>query len=248
MSLSVPLMLGGCSMSMAWMPMSGQTWLGAAASFLVMWVVMMVAMMLPSLVPMLWRYRAAIGGVGGTRAALLTVLVSVGYFLVWSALGVAAFALGAGVAAAEMRLSALARGIPIAVGALVLIGGALQFTEWKAHHLACCRAGPARCDAVARREAVERCGASQRGDILRANAQTALRYGVRQGVHCCACCAGLTAILLVAGVMDLRVMAAVTAVITAERIAPAGEQVARAIGAAVVAAGSFLIVRAVALV
>ena len=35
------------------MPMSGHTWLGAAASFLGMWVVMMVAMMLPSLVPML---------------------------------------------------------------------------------------------------------------------------------------------------------------------------------------------------
>jgi predicted metal-binding membrane protein len=35
----------------------GQTWPGAAASFLGMWVVMMVAMMLPSLVPMLRRYR-----------------------------------------------------------------------------------------------------------------------------------------------------------------------------------------------
>src|SRR6266404_10001574 len=52
-------MPGGWTMSMAWMRMPGQTWLGAAASFLGMWVVMMVAMMLPSLVPMLWRYRRA---------------------------------------------------------------------------------------------------------------------------------------------------------------------------------------------
>ena len=51
-------MPGGWTMSMAWMRMPGQTWPGAAASFLGMWVVMMVAMMLPSLVPMLWRYRA----------------------------------------------------------------------------------------------------------------------------------------------------------------------------------------------
>jgi predicted metal-binding membrane protein len=36
----------------------------AAASFLGMWVVMMVAMMLPSLVPMLWRYRQAVGRAG----------------------------------------------------------------------------------------------------------------------------------------------------------------------------------------
>jgi predicted metal-binding membrane protein len=50
-------MPGGWTMSIAWMRMPGQTWPGAVASFLGMWVVMMVAMMLPSLVPMLWRYR-----------------------------------------------------------------------------------------------------------------------------------------------------------------------------------------------
>ena len=60
-------MPGGWTMSMAWMRMPGQTWPGAAASFLGMWVVMMVAMMLPSLVPMLWRYRQAVGRTGETR-------------------------------------------------------------------------------------------------------------------------------------------------------------------------------------
>ena len=68
-------MPGGWTMSMAWMRMPGQTWPGAAASFLGMWVVMMVAMMLPSLVPTLWRYRQA--GLGR-----LTALVGVGYFFV----------------------------------------------------------------------------------------------------------------------------------------------------------------------
>ena len=53
-------MPGGWTMSMAWMRMPGQTWTGAAVSFLGMWVVMMVAMMLPSLAPMLWRYRQAV--------------------------------------------------------------------------------------------------------------------------------------------------------------------------------------------
>ena len=38
---------------MAWMRMPGQSWLGAAATFIGMWSVMMVAMMLPVLVPML---------------------------------------------------------------------------------------------------------------------------------------------------------------------------------------------------
>jgi predicted metal-binding membrane protein len=54
-------MPGAWMMSMAWMRMCGQTWPGAAAAFIRMWVVMMVAMMLPSLGPMLWRYREAVG-------------------------------------------------------------------------------------------------------------------------------------------------------------------------------------------
>jgi predicted metal-binding membrane protein len=50
--------------------------------------------------------------------------------------------------------------------------------------------------------------------------------------------------LMAIGVMDLRAMAVVTAAITAERLAPAGERIARSIGVVLVAAGLFLIVRA----
>ena len=53
--------------------------------------------------------------------------------------------------------------------------------------------------------------------------------------------AALSVLLLVLGVMDLRVMAVVTVAITAERIAPAGQRVARAIGVVVVATGLVLI-------
>jgi predicted metal-binding membrane protein len=222
-------MPGGWTMSMAWMRMPGQTWSGAAASFLGMWVVMMVAMMLPSLAPMLWRYRQAVDGTGETRLSLLTALVSVGYFFVWTAIGIAAFPLGVALAEAEMRLPALARAVPVAVGVVVLIAGALQFTAWKAHHLACCREAPGH------------------GRTLPADAGTAWRHGMRLGLHCSCCCAGLTVILLVIGVMDLRTMAVVTAAITLERFAPAGERVARATGAVVVGAGLLLIARAAGL-
>src|SRR5207253_2709565 len=107
-------MPGGWTMSMAWMRMSGQTWPAAAASFLGMWVVMMVAMMLPSLVPMLGRYRQAVGRPGETRLGRLTVLVGVGYFFVWTVFGMAAFPLGVALAAVEMQQPALARAVPIA--------------------------------------------------------------------------------------------------------------------------------------
>ena len=220
-------MPGGWTMSMAWMRMPGQTWTGAAAWFLGMWVVMMVAMMLPSLVPMLMRYRRAVGRTGKSRLGWLTALVGVGYFFVWSVFGMAAFALGTTLAAVEMEVAAVARAVPIMIGLVVMITGALQFTAWKAHHLACCREALAPC-----------C-------TLPADAGTAWRHGLRLGLHCSYCCAGLTVILLVIGVMDLRVMAVMTLAITVERLAPAGERVARAIGAVVVVAGLFLIARAV---
>ena len=219
-------MPGGWTMSMAWMRMPGQTWPGAAASFLGMWMVMMVAMMLPSLLPMLRRYRQSIGRTGETRLGGLTALVGAGYFFVWTVLGIAVFPLGAALSAIEMQQPALARTVPVAAGVAVLIAGALQFTAWKARHLACCRQAP------------------ERGRTLPGDAGTAWRAGLRLGLHCGYCCANLMATLLVIGVMDLRAMAVVTAAITIERVGPAGERVAPAIGAVAVGAGLFLIARA----
>src|SRR5262245_27804836 len=222
-------MPGGWTMSMAWMRMPGKTWPGAAASFLGMWAVMMVAMMLPSLVPMLWRYRQAVGRTGETRLGRLTTLVGVGYFFVWAVFGMAAFPLGVALAAVEMQRPALARAVPIAAGVVVLIAGSLQLTAWKARHLACCREAPGR------------------GRTLPADAGTAWRHGLRLGLHCTCCCIPQMAILLGLGVMDLAAMAVVAAAIAAERLAPAGERVARALGAVAVGAGLFLIAGAVGL-
>ena len=220
-------MPGGWTMSMAWIRMPGQTWPGAAASFLGMWVAMMAAMMLPSLVPVLWRYRQAAGRAGEPRPGRLSALVGVGYFVVWILLGMAVFPLGVALAAVEMHLPWLARAVPTAAGVVVLIAGALQFIASKSHHVACCREAPG-------------CGRT-----LAADARLALRHGLRLGLHCSYCCAGPMAILLVAGVSDLRAMVVVATAITVERLAPDGERIARAIGAVAVGAGLLLIARAV---
>ena len=220
-------MPGGWTMSMTWMRMPGQTWLGAGGSFLGMWLVMMVAMMLPSLVPMLWRYRQAVRATGAAPLGRLTVLVGTGYFIAWSGFGMIAFLSGVASAAATMRQPALARAVPLAVGVIVLIAGALQFTAWKADRLACCRHPPGP------------------GRSLRADTGDALRHGLRLGLHCCICCSNLTMVLLVIGVMDLRAMAVVTAAITVERTAPVAVHAARAVGGIVVGAGVFLIAQAV---
>ena len=215
-------------MSMAWAPMCGQTLPAAAASFLGAWVVMMAAMMLPSLLPRLGRYRQAVRIAGVTWVGRLTALIGFGYFCVWAAIGMAVFPVGMALAAVEMQEPELARAVPIAAGLVVLVAGGLQFTAWKTRQLARWR------------EALSGCSSPM-------ETGAACRYGLRLGLHCNFCCANATAVLLVLGMMDLRVMAAVTAAITIERLAPAGARAARAIGVVAVGMGLLLIAQAVGL-
>ena len=147
---------------MAWMRMPGGTWPGAAASFLDVcgrddgrgdachpWRQCCKA--LPT---------KAVGRTGEIRRlGRLTALVGVAYFFMATVFGMAAFPLGVALAAVEMRLPALARAEPFAVGVVVLNAGSLQFTAWKARRLACCRDSPGR------------------GRTLPAEAGTAWRHG-----------------------------------------------------------------------
>ena len=219
--------MSGGTMSMMWMRMPGQSWPGTAASFLVMWVVMMVAMMLPSLVPTLWRYRECLRRSGIAQVNRLTTLVGAGYFFVWAAAGAIVFPLGVAAGYAAAQQPVLARLAPLVAGVAVLLAGALQRTAWKARQLAFCRESPAHVPAT--------------------RVRTAWRHGVRLGLHCVGSCAGLTAVTLLVGVMDLRVMAVVTAAITVERLAPSDARIVRAIGDAVVVVGLVLLARAVGL-
>jgi predicted metal-binding membrane protein len=226
-AMGAMMMPGGWMMSMAWMRMPGQSWSSATVSFLGMWVVMMVAMMLPSLIPMLRHYRDAVGATGQTRRlGGLTAIVGLTYFLVWTVIGLAAYAIGATVTTMEMQQPALSRIVPVAIGVVVLIAGVFQLSAWKMRQLACCR---------------ETAHYDRR---VPATAGGAWQHGLRLGLQCGQCCANLMLILLVMGVMDLGAMALVTIAISLERLAPAGERLARAIGVVVVIAGLVLIAHA----
>jgi predicted metal-binding membrane protein len=220
------LMRGDWTHSMMWMRMPGETWAGAAASFVAMWIAMMVPMMLPSVAPVLWRHRAAAASMNARHPGVLTATVAATYFAVWAVAGAAAFALGASVMTTIMEHEALARAVPFAVAATVGLAGAVQLTPWKSRPLACCNWGP-------RHRCAEKIGV--------AGASSA---GIRLGVRCVACCANLMAIPLVLGVMDVRAMFATAAAIAVERLAPGGERVARLTGLLLLAAGSRLAARA----
>jgi predicted metal-binding membrane protein len=141
MSAGMP-MPGGWTLSMTWMRMPEQTWLGAATTFMGMWVVMMVAMMLPSLVPVLSRHRRSARDPSDARPrAMPAVLAGLGYFAVWAAFGAMVYGLGLVLAAAELRWPAFARTVPMATGGVVLLAGCVQLTSWKARQLRRCRQG-----------------------------------------------------------------------------------------------------------
>ena len=104
--------------------------------------------------------------------------------------GIAAFLVGAALATIEMQQPALARAVPIAAGVVVLIAGLLQFTAWKARHLACCREASASArakvsasygDTSPKRPAAE---AGPERHTLPGDAGTAWRHGLELGRHC----------------------------------------------------------------
>jgi predicted metal-binding membrane protein len=125
--------------------------------------------------------------------------------------------------AAAFPLSVVVTRLPhIATGVIVIVTGAWQLTSWKAHHLECCRqAMPA---------------STTLGG--------AWRHGTSLGIACARSCGNLMILPLVFGMMDLGVMALVGIAITLERLAPAGDRAARALGVATMAVGAILIVSA----
>lgn len=215
-------MAGGWSMSTAWTPLCGGSWIAAAGAFLGMWAVMMTAMMLLSLTPVLWRFRERAAAAGVAHPSLFAARAGLAYLLVWTGLGLAVFTGGALLLEAALRWPLLARAVPFIAGLAVIAAGLFQLSHWKLAMLA-------HCSDVAGQDT---------------GAAAAMGQGLRLGLACCASCAGFTVLLLVGGAMDPRSMAVVALAITAERLASAGERVACGIGGLMLGAGAVQLIQA----
>jgi predicted metal-binding membrane protein len=216
-------MPGRWTMSAIWMTMPGQTELEAAVMFALMWLAMMVAMMLPSALPMLLVYRRVMFLRRGPRCSMQTWLVGVGYFTVWAAVGVAAYACGLVVTRLTMASEAVSRLVPVASGVALAVGGTWQFTPWKFACLKHCR------DPI-----------HLLARYLDREIQGAFGFGLHHGAYCAGCCWGLMLMMLVLGVMNLGAMILVAAVIAGEKLLMRGEIVARGVGGAAILAGAWL--------
>jgi predicted metal-binding membrane protein len=218
-------MPGNWTMNMMWMVMPGQAWLGAALSFVGMWLAMMVAMMLPSSLPMLLLYRRAAAFRGETHLGLMTFVLGTGYFFVWLLFGVIAYVAGTAVTQAAMASVTVCRVIPLAAGGALVLAGVFQLTPWKSACLRHCR------DPL-----------SVVAHHLHGGWRGTLRLGIHHGAFCAACCWALMLVQLVLGAMNLAVMVIVGVVIALEKLIPRGELVARAVGAASILGGVALAV------
>ncbi|WP_306192861.1 MULTISPECIES: DUF2182 domain-containing protein [unclassified Streptomyces] len=191
--------------------MPGTMGLGLPA-FLAVWTLMMAAMMLPATASVAALYARTIIAHRTPRMAVFTVA----YLLVWAAAGLPAYALAAGLG----RAASLPATVGTAVAAAVFaVGGVYQLTPLKDRCLTKCR--------------------SPVGLMLRyasyPRRSRDLRAGAHHGAFCLGCCWSLMTLLAVFGVMNLLAMVVLAAVITAEKLAPAGRLVARTVGIASIA-------------
>ena len=205
----------GAGMGPAAMPMAG-----AANRFLLtaaMWWVMMVAMMLPSAAPVILLYGRVYRH--GAQAPPTSAFLG-GYLAVWLAFAL----LAAGLQALLEQLglvSAMAVSDYWLRAGLLIAAGAYQLSPLKDACLASCRTPT---DFLTRH--------------YRPGALGALRMGLLHGAFCVGCCWLLMALLFVAGVMNLAWIAALTLLVAAEKLLPAGQWIARLSGAVLIAWGA----------
>ena len=178
-------------------------------------------MMTPSLMPVLSRVCKSGSRSDGAARAARVALAGAGYFSVWVILGALIYPLGAGLAMGAMRSAGFANAIPAWAGAAILLADLVPLSAWK-----CCK--------------LAHCRNAARSIDLPLKAPGMWKIGARLGIECVSCCLPFMTVLLVAGVMNLGIMAAVATGITVERLLPVPEIVARASGVLMVLAGGLL--------
>lgn len=195
-----------------------------AVLFAGMWLTMMAAMMLPAITPIVLLFRTVQRGRAsqGVDAIPTGIFVS-GYFAVWLAAGIAAFLAYALVQNVAGAMGASSAWIPYLGGGIVVIAGMYQFTPLKNVCLRHCRSPI--------HFLLHGWGQGKRG---------AFRTGASHGFFCLGCCWGIMTVLFVVGLMNLGWMAALSLLITVEKLAPRGVLIARAIGGLFIALGALI--------
>lgn len=193
-----------------------------AVLLIVMWSAMMAAMMVPGAAPMVAAF-AAINRRRRERAApyVPTTIFLAGYVIAWAGFSIVATALQWLLQKTELLTTMMQSASYYFSATLFLAAGFYQFSPLKQRCLNYCR--------------------SPDGFILsewRDGAPGAIIMGLRHGLFCMGCCAALMALLFAVAVMDLRWVAGLTVLVTAEKLLPGAKFWRVAIGMALIAVGA----------
>jgi predicted metal-binding membrane protein len=190
-----------------------------------MWAVMMTAMMLPSATPTLLVYGLIARGRAQRSATRQIYALAFGYLVVWTAFSLGATALQRLLAGFLLVSAMMVITSSSVSGVLLLIAGVYQLTPLKNACLKACQ--------------------SPLGFLInrwRDGFGGAFRMGLEHGANCVGCCWALMLLLFAGGVMNLYVIAALTAFVAFEKLTRFGKQGARICGVLLIAAGLWTIV------
>lgn len=193
-----------------------------AALLFVMWSAMMAAMMVPGASPMVTAF-ATINRRRRERAApyVPTAIFLAGYVIAWAGFSVLATALQWLLQTTGLLTTMMQSASYLWSAVLFAAAGLYQFSPLKERCLNYCR--------------------SPDGFILsewRDGPLGAAIMGLRHGLFCLGCCAALMALLFAVAVMDLRWVAGLTVLVTAEKLLPWPRFWRAGIGVALIAASA----------
>ncbi len=192
-----------------------------------MWAVMMVGMMTPSAAPMILLYaRVGRQAAEAGKPCAAAVWFGAGYLLIWSAFALAATLAQWGLDRLLLLTPAMESASLAFGGAVLMAAGVYQWTPLKDACLRQCQAPWM---------FLQHHGGFRREPI------GSLVLGARHGLYCVGCCWALMALLFVGGVMNVLWIAALTILVLAEKIIPAGRLVSRVAGAGFFIGGAGLL-------
>ncbi|GAC1439987.1 MAG: hypothetical protein NVSMB55_03080 [Mycobacteriales bacterium] len=208
--------------ALAWIVTARAATMGAvgAGAFIAAWVVMMAAMMLPAVAPVAGLYAMA----ARRRVVAAAPVFLGGYLAVWTLSAAPAYVVSRLVSGPLMDGRTWAARL---VGTTLVAAAGYQLTPLKQSCLRACRSPMS--FFLTRHRSLSRPSA-------------AFAAGVEHGVYCLGCCWALMAVLVVLGGMQLGWALALAVLISAEKLLPRGEAVARATAAVCLSVGAALLV------
>lgn len=195
-----------------------------AALFTAGWLVMIAAMMLPSSIPLVLTFAAIVGR--RPRPGLLVGLVVVGYLVLWSAFGLAAWLGDRLVHAGVEAWPFLARHPQLIMASTLVVAGLWQFSPLRERCLEACR--------------------SPLGFVMnrwqgRRPIRESLAMGLAHAAFCIGCCWPLMLVMFGVGMASLPAMLAIGGVTAVERNLPWGRRLTRPLGVLLVLAGIYVL-------